>query len=166
MSMEISEKNFLEKIADAIPGLKGYRAKEERRDTDKRLREFIAARLEGYRSHSNTAKLACIKDGRLKLLDELGRVEKMIQKCADNIRYSSYGYSGFFDQMKIREQELDRLYACDNALLEEVNGLQGQMAGLPAAKTEADVEAVIGSLDRLDGAIQARHRLFDTPAAG
>ena len=34
MAMPQSEKNFLEKIADRVPGLAGYRAKESRRDTD------------------------------------------------------------------------------------------------------------------------------------
>ena len=42
MSMPVSEKNFLERIASHIPGIAGYRERENRRETDRRIREYLA----------------------------------------------------------------------------------------------------------------------------
>ena len=38
--------NFLERIMNALPGFKGYREKELRRDADRILRDHLAARLD------------------------------------------------------------------------------------------------------------------------
>jgi hypothetical protein len=46
MTMPVSEKNFLERLASYVPGLGGYREREGRRETDRRLREFLATRLD------------------------------------------------------------------------------------------------------------------------
>jgi len=51
--------NVLEKLMNAIPGFKGYRDKELRRDADKLLRESLAARLdEGKKSLHDVAAAA------------------------------------------------------------------------------------------------------------
>src|SRR5689334_20240415 len=58
-----SEKNFLERLADAVPGLKGYRARDEARETDQRLREYLAVRLEGVNRGLDDAKKAALAGG-------------------------------------------------------------------------------------------------------
>ncbi len=101
--MRQSEKNFLEKIADAIPGLSGYREKENRRTTDKRLREYLATRIDNARKKLSDLKLTLTNEGRLSELDDIGLFERKLQKHADSIRYASYGYAGIFYQLKISD---------------------------------------------------------------
>ena len=51
-----SEKQFLEKVAEWLPGVKGYREKEARRDTDRKLREALARRIDSARESLQNIK--------------------------------------------------------------------------------------------------------------
>jgi hypothetical protein len=159
-----SEKNFLERIASAIPGLKGYREKESRRDTDKRLREYMAAELDRGRKSLDGFKRDLLSGGKLDLLDEADRVVRKLQKCADAVRFASYGYAGFFDQVKIEEAELERIYQYDTGLLTEVRSLVEQAAGAGAASDPAKMLADLErAAEALDAAIEQRKQIFNRP---
>lgn len=166
MAIEVSEKNFLERLGAKIPGLKGYRAREERRDTDKRLREYLAGELDRARRSLLDAKLAMTKGGKLDALDKVDRSERRMQRLADAIRLASYGYSGVFDQLKIGEAELDRIYSHDNSIVGMVADVTAKAAAVPV---DGDVGAALGALEEvvtsLDQKWQQRKTLFDTPTA-
>ena len=131
--MEQSEKNLLEKLADAIPGLKGYREKESRRDTDKRFRDYLADRIDRARGTLDEQKRQLVNQGKLDGLAELDRLSQKMMKSANQIRHASYGYSGFFDQVKIRENELDRIYQHDLSMLSDVEALEASLKNQEAA---------------------------------
>ena len=165
MAMPQSEKNFLERIADLIPGVSGYRAKEARRDTDRRLREYIAGRLDELRLKVEEIKLAATDEGDLDMLDDVGRLDSRLQRTADALRFADYGYSGFFDQVKIREEELDRIYAYDEAILGDLDLLAKDLL---AVKYETigtlTLREVEGTLASIELRVSNRKDLFETPA--
>jgi hypothetical protein len=131
MDLYQSEKNWLEKLADAIPGLKDYREKEARRDTDKRFREFLAGRIDASRDTLDEVKRQRLNEGNLEELDDLDRLSQKLFKIANSIRHASYGYAGFFDQVKIQEAELDRIYQYDLSLMSEVEALENSLTADP-----------------------------------
>jgi hypothetical protein len=131
MDLYQSEKNWLEKLADAIPGLKDYREKEARRDTDKRFREFLAGRIDASRDTLDEVKRQRLNEGNLDELDDLDRLSQKLFKIANSIRHASYGYAGFFDQVKIQEAELDRIYQYDLSLMSEVEALENSLTADP-----------------------------------
>jgi hypothetical protein len=149
----MSEKNWLENLADAIPGLKGYRDKEARRDTDKRFREYLASRIEASRKTIEELKRTQVNQGRLQGLDELDRLTQKLMKTASLIRYASYGYSGFFDQVKIQEAELDKIYQFDLSLLTDVEALENSMK--QGAQQEWSTR-----IDALENRLEERKYLF------
>lgn len=155
MNVYQSEKNLLEKLADAIPGLKGYREKESRRDTDKRFREYLAGRIEAVRNQMDDAKREMVSAGRLDGLAEIDRLSQKVFKAAGMIRYASYGYSGFFDQVKIQEAELDRLYQYDLSLMSDIEALE---AGVPTIT--ANPKEFENRIDSLEKRIEDRKNLF------
>jgi len=104
-----------------IPGVNTYRAREERRETDKRLRSHMASRLREAHSQLILIAQRLQKAGLLDPLDELDRLSSQVQQMTDTIRYASYGYSGIFCLEKIREEELDRLYAFDLSLMDDLD---------------------------------------------
>ena len=164
MSMPQSEKNFLERIADKIPGLAGYRAKESRRDTDKRLRVFIADRIDQLRLKLEEIKRAATDEGDLDMLDDLGRLDSRMQRTGDAIRYADYGYSGFFDQLKIREEELDRIYAYDEALLGDLDLLSRDMGNIKYESIgNLTLREVEGTLASIELKVANRKDIFETP---
>ena len=167
MGMTVSEKNFLEKVAAQVPGIAGYREREGRRETDRRLREFLAGRLDEAREMLHRVRAAVTDSGALGLMNDVGRLDRAIQKSASSLRFAEYGYSGFFDQVKIREAELDRVYSYDESLLGEVQQLAmriGEIAKAgPDAASLADIAAVAEELDRR---VVRRKEIFNTPNAG
>lgn len=144
MPIEQSERNWLEKLADAIPGIAGYRAKEGRRDTDKRLRDYLAGLVEESLRGVERAREARFKSGGLDGLDAFGRLANSMRALADCIRYASQGYSGFFDQIKVRETELDELYHYDLELMDSLKELRKSVETAPEALQglENQVEAI------------------------
>jgi hypothetical protein len=157
----VAEKNALEKLADAIPGLKGYREKESRRDMDKRFREYLAGRIEAAGKSIEEAKREQVNQGRLDGLDELERLSQKLFKAANAIRYASYGYSGFFDQVKIQEDELDRIYQYDLSLVTDVEALETAFATDPTRTPQEAHRSWEESINRLERRVYDRKNLFN-----
>ncbi len=125
--------NFLEKAIRIIPGYKGYKAKEERRDNDALFRSMLASKIEGLLAVA-TSGLANLKGPAA--LDAAGgfdRLTKKLEKAADKVRFAARGYKGWFDMHKVKENELDKLYEFDCALTEEVENMQVDFEALGAA---------------------------------
>ena len=156
--MESSERNFLERLADKIPGLSGYRAREDRRTTDKRLRDYLASRLDRVRDRIEDAKLQMTNRGDLAHLNDVGLLQRKLQTATDTLRFAAYGYSGFFDQMKVKEAQLDILYAHDLKMVEAVESLE-KIVEDPAHT----VAQAMGAVEALDALLSERKHLWDTP---
>ncbi len=110
----------LERVAQVIPGYKGYKEKELRREADKLLRMHLTRQLEEQWRRLSGLQKRLIDMGRLELVGALEEAVMKLQTFMDRLKTASYGYSGFFDAIKVREEQLDALYEFDNALLEEV----------------------------------------------
>lgn len=120
----------LEKLALSIPGFKGYKEKEIRREADRLLRQHLASVLEEARGLLQEAQIMVMQKGKIGLLDDLERAIIKLQNTIDRVRTASYGYSGFFDAVKIREEELDALYKFDLSLLEKAEAMVTAARGL------------------------------------
>jgi hypothetical protein len=164
--MLVSEKNFLEKIAAHIPGLAGYREREARRETDRRLREFLAGRIDEGRQSLNRLRQLVMESGALGLMNDVGRLDRALQKASSTLRFADYGYSGLFDQVKIREEELDRIYAFDEALVRDVQEITERLGAAAQADPEAaSLADLAGFAEELDGKVVRRKEIFHTPGA-
>jgi capsule polysaccharide export protein KpsE/RkpR len=159
MTMPISEKNFLERLASHVPGLAGYREREGRRETDRRLREFLATRLDEGRAGLNDARNRATKDRDMAALDAIGRVDRTLQKAVAGLRYADHGYSGVFDQLKIGETELSAIYAYDGALVSEVVALADRLRAAQAA----DIGDIEKGASALELKIARRREVLEKP---
>jgi hypothetical protein len=154
--------NFLEKIASAIPGFKGYREKERRREADRMRREHMAVRLEGAKKELDTLSANASRVGELDAINDIETARKRLDKVAARIRYADRGYAGFFDAVKIDEAVLDRVYQFDVALLVGVEEARdaAQAAGAAAGGVGPALQGFIGRLDALDEALGEREQIL------
>ena len=164
MTVPVSEKNFLEKIASHIPGLAGYREREGRRETDRRIREFLAGRLDEGRAGLMSLRNQATDAGEFKVLDVIGRLDRSLQKSVSSLRYADYGFSGVFDQLKIREAELDQICAYDSALVTDVVALADNLRAATAGD-ETTLTALVASAEQLDLKVARRREIFEKPTA-
>lgn len=164
MAIYQSEKNWMEKFANIIPGLKSYRSHEFRRDTDKRLRDFLASRIDGMRKKTDDLALELTNQKKIDLLDDVDNLNKKIRKIADLLRHASYGYTGVFDQVKMRDEELDRLYTYDLQILESINGLiKDTDAFVTESMDEPLIKTFLNKLKTVESLVEERKLIFDNP---
>lgn len=163
--MNTSGKRCLEQIACLIPGYRGYLEKEHRRDVDKLHREHLAESLEKLKTPLANLLRELTDTGRLMELKPVERVNKKLDKVANRIRYASYGYSGFFDAIKVQDLELDKLYQFDLALAESIDSIKTKVSSL-AENNSADTlksatTALEGALDALDAHFSERNKVIE-----
>ncbi len=137
-------KGGLETLASKIPGYRGYKEKEDRRAADKLLREHLASQLKEQQRRLAELQRDLLDGGGLLLVDDLERAVTKVQNLADKVRTASYGYAGLFDEIKVKEEDLDALYDFDEDLLGHVSAIQAAIDALAAAvDAGGDVKAAI-----------------------
>ena len=153
-----------------IPGVRTYREREHRRETDKKLREHLASRLQEIRSRLKKVVLDLSTKGQMESLGKLDRLSSHLQQIADTVRYASYGYSGIFDVEKIREDELNRLYTFDLLLVDDLERIQKSVEEIGPASSPAErekkVEGTESFLDSLETKFSQRKEFMSRPADG
>ena len=115
------ERGFLERLAGKIPGFRGYLAKEKRRDADKLVRDAIVARFDAQLRRLPELQMALTTSGRIEFVDDADRAVVKLQTFIDRVKTSVRGYAGFFDAVKVKEDDLERLYHWDEQLLGEAD---------------------------------------------
>ncbi|GAP39927.1 hypothetical protein [Flexilinea flocculi] len=107
------EKNKFEKLLEKIPGIKGYKEKEARRDTDKLVREAIAKRFEEQWNRIGEIQRDLLKAGNLLFVGDLESAAIKIRQFIDRVKTASYGYAGLLDVVKVDDAALQQLYDYD-----------------------------------------------------
>lgn len=137
-----SDQDPITKIIAKIPGFDGYIERQSRRRADQLLREQIATHFSDLRTRVSVLQQDFAGEGELEMLDELETAATKLQTFIDKVHHAAHGYSGFFDAVKINEDELLKLYQFDLALLEmedeigrAIENIQASVGtdGLPAS---------------------------------
>lgn len=154
-------RNKLEELAAQIPGYKGYKQREERREADKLLRLHIARQYEKQLARLNDLQYTLTSQKRLDLVMVLERAAMKLQLLIDRLKTASYGYTGLFDAVKVDEQVLDRLYDFDEGMLSGVDQVAALLSGLSEAAgseslTVADANKLVSQLETLNDTFSQR----------
>ncbi|MBQ7567833.1 hypothetical protein IJT17_03420 [bacterium] len=150
-------------LANKIPGYKGYAERAERREVDSIQREYLAKRLTQIKSVLQTVQEDCLAEGNLDAMEPCDRMGNKIDRLVERIRHASRGYAGFFDAVKVNEEELARIYEFDLALVVNVNSIEEGVQGLNTAigdNFSGAVRALRSSLDELDSKLDERDRVL------
>ena len=150
--------DHVEKWISWVPGLGTYRDREKRRETDKKIREQVAAGLQETREGLKRTMLEFSRSGKGEILIDLDHLSAQIQQMADTIRFASYGYGGIFDLDKIREEEIHRLCSFDLALKEDAEKLQGKIGDITPALSGEDLRRKILEAGAVVVSLQEKYR--------
>ncbi len=93
----------------------------------------------------------------------LAKMDRIVEK----VNHASYGYSGFFDAVKVKEDSLDRMIDFDNKLMDNVNALTGEIdafkADLASGNTtnlKTRVQSVTDKLESLENTFDQRNEVI------
>ncbi|HHJ07425.1 MAG TPA: hypothetical protein ENK24_07985 [Anaerolineae bacterium] len=148
-----------ESMAKKIPGYSGYKEKEQRREADALLREHLARELETQWARSNDLKSQMLIGPAMSQLDDMGKASRRLQTLIDKIKAAAQGYAGFFDAVKVKEDQLDALYEFDDEMLLRVDDVANAIDAIQAAlDSEENVAPVVRRLNTVIGELLT---LFD-----
>lgn len=155
------ERSLLEKIMGYIPGYRGYKEKELRRESDRLVRMEVVNRLKTSktafrRTFANPSLVQKLSGEDTYRFDALNsRLDRVTQR----IDRAVAGYAGMFDAIKVKEDKLDSVIQHDLSLIER------------AESVKADVEKTVGidpgtdewrkAMDALISKVEEVDRLVD-----
>ncbi len=159
MDKVTEEKDLLGKLQNSVAGFVGYYDRDRRRDADKLLRDTVADRYEEQWDRVSAIQAQMVAGKLLEYVDDVEVAAIKLRTFVDRLRGAPRGYAGFFDAVRVNQDELDSLYQYDLELLETgdlvaeaVDGLDAAVnskEGLPAA-IEGLVKAATGALRAYD----------------
>lgn len=146
-------------LLDQIPGYRGYRLKEQRRDADRRVREAVAEAYEAELARVERVGRDLAKARRIGDVAPVEEASQRIRRMINRVRAETPGYGGLFSDHPIDGVALDQLRLFDESLMQGVVDLRaeidaferaaaaGEALTVPAAAIAAETERELLRLD-------------------
>jgi len=155
------ERTLFERILGELPGFRGYKEKELRRETDKLVRNHIYQKLSEARKDAKEVfqKLA---DQRLhEVLTEMDRLVMVFDRVTAKINHASYGYAGFFNVLKVQEEKLDKMIAFDNELIGQTQEILDKTAAFKGEVIKREFKKAREHIQKLRDSLESLEEKFD-----
>jgi hypothetical protein len=145
----ISERNGYEKVLGRIPGFRGYMDKGSRRAADRMVREYVAGQLKQQINRLAATELQLLTGGGLSYMSATSSAKTKLQTYHDRVLTAMPGYAGLDDPVKVQAEELDHLYAFDEAQIRYADLIKEAIDGLEAAAIANEgIDEAIRALDK------------------
>jgi hypothetical protein len=142
------EMRLSERIVAALPGFRGYKEKELRRESDRLMRNHLYEKLSAAKNDLKSVYQKLSDRRMFDVLTDMDRLVAKFDRVSEKVNHASYGYAGFFDVVKIEEEELDRMISFDNELVDDVDQIASEVA---IFKTEAVKQDFKNAQKRVQG---------------
>jgi hypothetical protein len=150
-----------ESLMAKIPGYKGYKEKEMRREADTLLRQHLAAQYGAQLSRATDVAAQMLTGPGISHLVEMDKGNTRLQTFIDKIKTAGQGYAGLFDAIKVKEDELDKLYDFDNQMLAQVDSVAAAIDSLQTALDGGDANAIAPAVRGYGKAVSDASAQFD-----
>lgn len=142
----------LKKVQRYIPGFRGYLQKDDVRDADRMLRMQLSQKISVARKNLEGAKASIEEKGLISDASQIESALNSLKRISSEIGYADSGYSWMASDSNPIEDDVERIYDYDAALLDQMTLLQGISSELSAAASDSD----IATLDRDSADIRTR----------
>jgi hypothetical protein len=162
-----SQMRLSERIAAALPGFRGYKEKELRRESDKLIRNNLTLKLTKDKDSVRSISQKIADKRYMDVLTDVDRLNAKMDRITEKVNHASYGYAGFYDAVKIKEDSLDRMITFDNQLLDEVNALTAATEDLKTqllsnnfANLKDKIQAITDKFELLEDTFDKREEVI------
>jgi hypothetical protein len=150
----------------SIPGYDGYRDKENRRETDRRVRDRISSRLGDLARTIEAVATELANRREIQAVGPVDSAAKAVRHLQDLVSTTSYGYGGLYSDRDVDAAALDQLNQFDGDLLTRVEALTPLVYTMQAAPTPADrdvaLTAIRSALDTILSRFEERSFVVET----
>ena len=123
-----ANRGAMKKLELLIPGLRGYRTKEDIRVSDELLRNQVADRLDKVKANLEQLRKQMASATDFTNLTNVGSLISQVQGLSGEIRHAAQGYAGWVAPITINEDKLNKLYEYDYAFVSAVFQLEESTA--------------------------------------
>ena len=106
-------RGFQKKLELLVPGLRGYRSREDIRVADDMLRNQVADKLDLAKANLEALRKQMVSAGDFTNLSTVGSLIFEMQGLSGQVRHAQQGYSGFVASISVNEPQLNKLYEYD-----------------------------------------------------
>lgn len=115
-----ASRGISKKLELLIPGLRGYRTKEDLRASDSILRNQVADKLDHVKDNLQQVRKQVASNNDLTNLTNVGSLIAQIQTLSGEVRHAGQGYSGWVAPIQMTDDKLNKLYEYDYAFVSAV----------------------------------------------
>ena len=155
------EMRLSERILAELPGFRGYKEKEIRRESDKMIRNHLYRKLNQAKEDLRRVFQKLSDYRRYEFLTDMDRLMARLDRIAEKINHASYGYTGFFDAVKVEEPDLDRMIKFDAELLDDVEEIVKASSAFKADIEASKFDAAKKHIEKVGGLIETLEKTFD-----
>lgn len=145
-------RGIAKKLELLIPGLRGYRSKEDVRTSDELLRNQVADKLDHVKDNLQQLRKQIAANNDFTNLTSVGSLISQVQTLSGEVRHAAQGYAGWVAPIQISEDRLNRLYDYDYSFVSAV--FQLDQATSPGSLSY-DVAAPNSVQTTLDGFVRS-----------
>ena len=118
-----ANRGIAKKLELLIPGLRGYRSKEDIRVSDSLLRNQMADKLDHVKDNLQQLRKQVAAGNDLNNLTSVGSLIAQVQTLSGEVRHAAQGYSGWVAPIQMNEEKLNKLYEYDYSFVSAVFAL-------------------------------------------
>ena len=103
----------------------------------------------------------------LDVLQDIDRLVAKVERVSQKVNHASYGYAGFFDVVKVKEDNLDRMIEFDNNLIGDVDVLTADVDAFRAEVTKGEaknakerIQSIVDNLDSFEETLDKRQEVI------
>jgi hypothetical protein len=115
-----ANRGIAKKLELLIPGLRGYRTKEDIRVSDELLRNQVADRLDHAKDNLQQLRKQVASGSDFNNLTSVGSLISQVQALSGEVRHAGQGYSGWVAPIQITDDKLNKLYDYDYSFVSAV----------------------------------------------
>ena len=155
------EMRLTERILAGLPGFRGYKEKELRRESDKIVRNHVYQRLMEARKDLKEV-FQKLSDSKMhEVLTDMDRFIMRFDRVTQKINHASYGYAGFFNIVKVEESKLDKMIEFDTNMVDSAEKIVAKADAFKKEVAKQKFEKTRDHLSNLEDMLETMEETFD-----
>jgi hypothetical protein len=157
------ERGLLERIMGYVPGYRGYKEKEMRRESDRLVRMEVVNNLQAAKTAFRRRLADPVAVQRLSSEDSyrFDALTYRLDRVTQRVDRAVAGYAGVFDAVRVREDKLDAVTQYDLGLIEKAEEIKADVDKVATMQPSSEewgtaMDALISKVDEFDRLIDER----------
>lgn len=155
----VEQRSGMAWLAGKLPGFRGYMENTTRRTADRMLRDHITDQFNQLLQELINIETKLVRAGGLSHMATTKSIKTKFQTLIDRIATDAPGYSGFLAANKITPDDLESIYAFDEAMIRYTEQISDGLAELNTAVVNK--EGIDAALDNLDTIMLEANQAYD-----